>query len=169
MLVAMCLMITLMPTVSSADDRAVPIEEISASSKTAESNILPDGSINELKYVDSKELLKNGAARRMKEKETLSSYAFLNSDGTESVVIFPENIKYINEKGEIVEKDITLVKERSGGYTVKASDYRVVFPEDIEKGILFGYGDGNVSIIPKTEKESPELKVYDNAVLYPDV
>ena len=169
LLIAMCLMITLMPTASSADDGAVSIEEISASSKTAESNILPDGSINELKYVDSKELLKNGAARRMKEKETLSSYAFLNSDGTESVVIFPENIKYINEKGEIVEKDITLVKEKSGGYTVKASDYRVVFPEDIGKGISFGYRDGNVSITPKNEKNSGKLIVCENAVLYPDV
>ena len=105
----------------------------------------------------------------MKEKETLSSYAFLNSDGTESVVIFPENIKYINEKGEIVEKDITLVKERSGGYTVKASDYRVVFPEDIGKGISFGYRDGNVSITPKNEKNSGKLIVCENAVLYPDV
>ena len=117
------------------------------------------------KYIDSKELVKNGAVRRIKEKETLSSYAFLNSDGTESVVIFPENIKYINEKGEIVEKDITLVKERSGGYTVKAIDYRVVFPEDIGKGISFGYRDGNVSITPKNEKNSGKLIVCENAVL----
>lgn len=168
-LIAVCLMVTFLPAVSSAEDEPVSENSSYPGTEYSSDDIKPDGSIDGLRYINSEDLIKNGAVKRLPGNETLNSYAFLNYDGTESVVIFPENIKYVDRTGKTVEKDLTLTKTVNGGYTVKANDYDVVFPENIDDGISFSYLDGTVRIIPKNENGSSKASVENNAILYREV
>ncbi|MBQ7445560.1 MAG: RICIN domain-containing protein [Clostridia bacterium] len=168
-LIAVCLMVTFLPAVSSAEDEPVSENSSYPGTEYSSDDIKPDGSLDGLRYINSEDLIKNGAVKRLPGNETLNSYAFLNYDGTESVVIFPENIKYVDRTGKTVEKDLTLTKTVNGGYTVKANDYDVVFPENIDDGISFSYLDGTVRIIPKNENGSSKASVENNAILYREV
>jgi hypothetical protein len=125
------------------------------------------GDVDGLRYIDSAEIERQGFIRRLKEKESLNSYAFLNRDGTESVVLFADNIKYVDESGEIVEKDTAIVRNPSGGFTVKANDYGVLFPENIKDGLQFEYLEGCISMIP--DGAGGEYIIEDNSISYLNV
>ena len=125
------------------------------------------GDMDGLRYIDSAEIERQGFIRRLKEKESLNSYAFLHRDGTESVVLFPDNIKYVDESGEIVEKDTAIVGNPSGGFTVKANDYGVLFPESIKDGLQFEYLEGCISMIP--DGAGGEYTIEDNSISYLNV
>ena len=125
------------------------------------------GDMDGLRYIDTAEIERQGFIRRLKEKESLNSYAFLNRDGTESVVLFPDNIKYVDESGEIVEKDTAIVGNPSGGFTVKANDYGVLFPENIKDGLQFEYLEGCISMIP--DGAGGEYIIEDNSISYLNV
>lgn len=144
--VIVALSISVLPTSSLSCEETVDTSyEGSALNTSCEKTDTSDD-LDGLRYIDTEEIERQGFAKRLKEKETLNSYAFLNRDGTESVVIFPENIKYVNDSGEIVEKDMTLVKT-DRGYTIAAGDYGVLFPENISEGLYFEYL--NRSIYPR--------------------
>lgn len=123
--------------------------------------------IGELRFLDTEELKSRGAIKRIPGKETLCSYVFQNRDGTETAVIFDENIKYVNEAGKTVEKDTTLVRTSSGGFKVKANDYSVLFPKDISDGISFGYMGGKIKLAP--EKAGGKLVKEKETVSYSNV
>lgn len=137
LLLAVLLTISVIPAFSSQE--ALPASEEETLPKSEGSAGKPEAgaTVRGLKYIDDETLEKQGAIERLSEKETLNTYVFLNRDGTESVVMFPDSIKYIDESGAAVEKDITLIEDRSGGYTVKSNDYDVLFSENVNEGMSF--------------------------------
>lgn len=123
-------------------------------------------SMSNIKYLDTDVLESYNFAGRLPGEENLNSYVFLNQDGSQTALIFPENIKYIDESGNIVEKDTTLVKDSQGGYTVKANDYYVNLPDNIKDGYTFAYKGNTVKITPYSvssfAKKDGNIIVYDN-------
>ena len=131
------LTISAIPAFSSPDALSSPIEESYTTSEGFTVGMEASRAIRGMRYIDDETLEKQGVIERLTEKETLNTYVFLNRDGTESVVMFPDSIKYIDESGAAVEKDITLIEDRSGGYTVKSNDYDVLFSENVNEGMSF--------------------------------
>lgn len=59
-------------------------------------------------YVDIEEFYETKPMFRIEAQETLSSYVFQNADGTKTVYMMAENVKYVDERGSVKEKDIHL-------------------------------------------------------------
>ena len=167
LMLIVALSVSVLPTLSlSYDETAGNHNEGTGLDTFCEDSYLLDDS-DVSRYIDREEIERQGFIKRLKEKETLNSYAFLNRDGTESVVIFPDNIKFVDKSGQIVEKDTTIVRTTSGGFTVMANDYGVLFPENIKDGLQFEYLDGSIRMIP--DGDSAEFTVEDNSIEYLNV
>ena len=171
-LLAVCLTVSLLAANSYSDDAADherdPYSGEGAFAEQTEQTYpapQPDD-LTGLRYIDLETLEKQGAIKRLPEKETLNTYAFLNRDGTESVVMFPDNIKYIDGSGAAVEKDITLIEAKSGGYTVKANDCDLLLPEDIKDGLSFSYSGGSIKLTPEGAKGSAAVKEESSVSYY---
>lgn len=67
-----------------------------------------------LKYVDSAQFNAARHTQRLTDLEDLNTYVFANADGTRSVYMMHENVKYIDENGVIKEKDISLINKVGG-------------------------------------------------------
>lgn len=80
----------------------LPIEEepISLETLTEDCKIL--------QYVDEEAFVAADHAFRLPYLEELDTYVFQNTDGTRSIYYLYENVKYIDEQGNIREKDNTL-------------------------------------------------------------
>jgi len=169
LLLTVCLIFSFTPAASVSENTCLPEEtDVSGIGTVHDSgNNEANSDAKDLRYIDNETLEKQGAIKRLPEKESLNSYAFLNRDGTESVVLFPDNIKYVDESGEIVEKDTTIVENPSGGFTVKANDYGVLFPENIKDGLQFEYLEGCISMIP--DGAGGEYAIEDNSISYLNV
>ena len=94
MIMTICLIASML-TVFSFSDGFRSSETATTKESTCIKETVADGSITGLKYVDEKAIEKQGAIKRLTEKESLNSYVFKNKDGTESVFLFSENIKYV--------------------------------------------------------------------------
>ena len=66
----------------------------------------PEGDSKILSYVHSEVFAKGDHIARLKQDETLSSYAFLNRDGTKTVYYLDEAVKFTAADGTVLEKDI---------------------------------------------------------------
>ena len=166
LLLTVCLIFSFTPAASVSENTCLPEENDVSGIGTVHDhgNTEANSDAKDLRYIDNETLEKQGAIKRLPEKESLNSYAFLNRDGTESVVLFPDNIKYVDESGEIVEKDTAIVGNPSGGFTVKANDYGVLFPENIKDGLQFEYLEGCISMIP--DGAGGEYIIEDNSISY---
>lgn len=69
-----------------------------------------------LNYVDRADFLEKKHISRCEDSEDLNTYIFENSDGTRTLYMFDENVKYKNSDG-IFEKDIS-IKKNENGYTM---------------------------------------------------
>lgn len=108
-----------------------------ANSKEVES-IIRDTSL--MGRIDNDAFQSHHHIKRLNAEEDLNSYVFLNEDGSKTVYIFGENLKYLNSNGEIKEKDISLIK-RCDGFGIKENNYDVLFPDDLSKGITVFFDD----------------------------
>lgn len=100
---------------------------------------------------DENEMLVSKHICRIPELETLNSYVFRNNDGTNSVYIFPENIKYLDHNGLVVEKCLDLVKHNDLCYTTKMNDVGVSFPCNIYDGISITYNESYLNMRPEMD------------------
>ena len=73
--------------------------------------IKSSGDVAIFKHVDTTAFQDKHHVKRLNNEEDLNSYVFLNSDGTKSVYIFGDDLKYVDSNGTVREKDISLVKK----------------------------------------------------------
>ncbi|MBQ8827865.1 MAG: RICIN domain-containing protein, partial [Clostridia bacterium] len=120
-------------------------------------------------FVGEKEFISSKHVERIKEKEELNTYVFLNSDGSESVYMMDENVKYISEDGHVFEKDISLVRE-DRSYKVNENEVMLSIPETAEDGIDFEYKDSALELVPQNGDENAlaKLNETDNSITYHD-
>lgn len=133
---------------------AVSIEELTSGSQI-------------LKYIDEEVLIANQHVVRLPEEETLSSYAFLNMDGTMTVYYMDKAVKFVDKSGQIVEKDVSVASTR-GGFTTAANDVGLHLPSDPETGISLSYGNYCVTLIPEGGALRKAARNSEDTVLYPN-
>ncbi len=101
--------------------------------------VLSDNDIPECLTLEVSE--NNKFAARLYEKETaLDTVLFANKDGSETVYIFNEDVKYIDESGKIADKSNKLysnIKSRAFSsdysYVNKENDINTYFPKTLRK------------------------------------
>ena len=176
MLLVFCMLLSLLPSsVIAADlntqtgntELSTP-ELTEAATAAAPSNPLKLAeSCNILRYVNEEVFMQSNHIARLNAQETLSSYAFLNSDGTTTVYYMDEEVKFIAADGSVQEKDITLTTA-TGGYTTVCNDVKLNLPTNPSSGISLVYGNYSATLKPqgRTFSKSPVLE--NNTVTYPD-
>lgn len=97
-----------------------------------------------------------GHTERLYYQETdLNTIAFANLDGTETIYIFDEPVKYFSENGEIEDKSNILYNAHLENYAYvnKDNDIRTYFPDSLEEnsGIKVEYGIVTVEMSPHLE------------------
>ena len=111
---------------------------------------------NILNYVDESEFRLQNHVERMYDQESLNTYVFKNGDGTNSVYFFDDNLKYRDESGSIIEKDLSLVRV-SDAYTVKSNDVQVKLPVNIKNGVKISYLDNLINVTPVAKQMSDAI------------
>lgn len=102
----------------------------------------------------------------------LNSVTVDNNDGTNTVYIFNEDIRYIDDNGNTIEKDLSIINSRdkesiNQGYffSVKSNDIKTEFPLNFkDRGLLVG----NIEIIPHDSNAALTF-INDEGVIYEDV
>lgn len=109
------------------------------------------------------------------EEDALDSVVFKNSDNTNTLYIFNENIKYVGSDGRTYDKSNALALNTDGSYGNYANDVLVTYPAQIGSGVQLRYGSNTLQIIPQYLFNTGVLSMdestaeYENAVMYPKV
>ena len=61
-------------------------------------------------YVDAEQFEEAGHVQRLHEEEELDTYVYLNADGSKSVYYMDQDVKFIDEQGNVRDKDTALVR-----------------------------------------------------------
>lgn len=126
---------------------------------------LSETSCQILRYVDNTEFEEGNHIARILNEETLSSYVFLNEDGSRTTYWMDEPVKFKNADGLIQEKDLTL-KNTAEGYVTSKNDVQLVLPLDPLDGIRLAYSNTTVLIVPEGGNTNSEIELTDNSVTY---
>ena len=120
-------------------------------------------------YVDNETLDEAGHVARINEEEALNTYVFLNRDGTKSVYYMDDNVRYVDENGETVEKDLTIIRKNKG-YTLKANDVKLWFPDVLSDGISVKYDKYHLTLYPQGVADTEEVIIDEyERITYPGV
>lgn len=120
-----------------------------------------------LNYIDSSQFNAAKHIQRLPELEDLNTYAFANTDGTRSIYIMHENVKYICKDGTIKEKDISL-KNATEGFGIVQSDIDLFIPTNPVSGIDIEYSGFAIKLIPHDLiSVSPAIQ-SNNSIVYSD-
>ena len=128
---------------------------------------LSDTSCQIMHYVDTKEFEEGNHIARILNEETLSSYVFLNEDGSRTTYWMDEPVKFKNADGLIQEKDLTL-KKTAEGYVTSKNDVQILLPDNPTDGIRLAYSDTTILIVPEGGSINSEIELADNSVTYLD-
>jgi len=124
-------------------------------------------------------LERNHVERLYGEETELNSVTFKNADGTATVYLFDEAIKYVDVDGSVKDKSNKLTKV-DGGYTNLKNDVNVLYPDNITNGVTMNYGEYSVKLVhaPQTggnammssslaefvtveNRQTPDKMIYD--------
>lgn len=120
------------------------------------------------KYIDRKQFEENGHVARLEPLEDLNTYVFANADGTNTVYMTAENVKFIKDDGIIVEKDISLFEE-NGRYKTKENDIQAEFPENCSDGVIIGKDELSLVMKAAGAEAQAEYDEETNYIIYRDV
>ena len=125
-------------------------------------------------FLDAQEEASSTHLRRLAEYEnTTDAVGYLNNDGTKTVYIYGDDVRYQDNSGRMVEKNINLIEtstqERaSSGYRYRtaANEITAYFPEHLtQDAIAMDYNDHRITLQPDWESASqPELEDGTKAV-----
>ena len=121
-----------------------------------------------LQYVDEEAFVAADHAFRLLYLEELDTYVFQNQDGTRSIYYLYENVKYIDEQGNIREKDNTLQRETKG-FRITENEFDLLLPHAVADGVELTYQGYDVKLIPATEGKLTATApgtLRENSVVY---
>ena len=161
---------TTMPSANTVDSNELEVSaELSKESIFADivsTNKLTQGS-QILKHIDETVFASKNHIARLPEEETLSSYVFRNLDGTKTVYYMDKEVKYRDNSGNIVEKDISL-SSTTNGYTTASNDVGLLLPNNPSNGISLSYSSYDISIVPEGGELRKPAQSNGTSVIYPD-
>ena len=93
-------------------------------------------------------VIQQGHTERLYSAEKdLNTAVFKNRNGSNTMYIFNENIKYVDSKGNIQDKSNKLTFEKNG-YKNAKNDINVFYPSEISSGITLSFDDHSISFKP---------------------
>lgn len=120
-----------------------------------------------LRHVDPEVFAAGNHIARLPEEETLSSYVFLNADGSKTAYFMDQPVKFENTDGAAVEKNLTLTAATEG-YTTTQNDIQLTIPTDPTNGIRLVYNNHYITLIPQGGTLTAGAQATDGFVTYPD-
>ena len=178
LLLSVCLILpTLSAAASAAETDTWRTEITGMTGDTAQTTITEEAALSEtvfqldadcriLSYVDEAVFREADHIARLNEEETLSTYVFLNRDGTKTVYYMDEEVKYLDSDGTVREKDLSLTADLNG-YTTAQNDISLTLPENLSEGVGLSYAGYDISLIPQiTTARVTGPQVNGNAVGY---
>lgn len=117
------------------------------------------------KYIDGSQFNAAGHIQRLTELEDLNTYVFANADGTRSVYIMYENVKYVDKNGIVREKDVSL-KSKVGGFGIVQSDIELLIPTNPAHGIDFEYSGFAIKLTPQGLTSVASAVQSNNSIVY---
>lgn len=127
-----------------------------------------DEESNLFSFVDKNDLMKAGHISRLKDNEEMNTYSFRNTDNTITTYYLGENAKYLDNTGNVVEKNTSL-KTIIGGYTMADNNVDVVFPLIITRGIRYSGNGMSFNMTPVSDVKAIARLSNNNSVIYKDV
>ncbi|MBP3388102.1 MAG: hypothetical protein J6L23_06140 [Clostridia bacterium] len=112
--------------------------------------------------LDYEEMVEKGHIERLySEEQEMNSAVFKNEDGTNTLYIFNEDIKYVDSEGVTKDKSNKLTKTKTG-YINLENDIRVLYPDNIDDGVTVTHGKYIITMTPvldTTRKNKPVAKL----------
>jgi len=118
--------------------------------------------------VESEITSEKGHIKRLSSKETrLDTIIFANADGSETIYIFDENVKYTDSSGNTHDKsNLLYATERSKyQYTNKDNDIQTFFPITLNAatGVILEHDDISIEMYPATTVSATAIKKKDSS------
>lgn len=119
----------------------------------------------------------NGLKRRLPKYDSYTNaIGYENEDGSETVFIYADDIKYTDENGVIRDKDINVVSanllEKASGYSykTKSNDIQVYFADKMSKdtGIKIEYKGKEIKLAPKVNQQEKRISTKQSVKLLKD-
>ena len=98
-------------------------------------------------YVDAEQFEEAGHVQRLYDEEELDTYVYLNADGSKSVYYMDQDVKFIDEQGNVREKDTALVRKERG-YGMHSNDVGLHIPDSAADGITVSHKSREVKLLP---------------------
>jgi uncharacterized protein (TIGR03034 family) len=98
-------------------------------------------------YVDAEQFEEAGHVQRLYDEEELDTYVYLNEDGSKSVYYMDQDVKFIDEQGNVQEKDTALVRKERG-YGMRSNDVGLHIPDSAADGITVSHKSREVKLLP---------------------
>ena len=98
-------------------------------------------------YVDKALFESQNYAFRIEQEESLNTYVFQTEDGKRVVYYLDENVKFVDENGEIKEKNLSLTSSEKG-FSPTCNDIGILLPATTEETIQLNYGKYSITIDP---------------------
>ena len=150
---------------------STPTETLAVTKQAAVTEEVPVLQLDEdcqiLNHVDPEVFAAGNHIARLPEQETLSSYVFLNADGTQTVYYMDQPVKFEKADGTVVEKNLTLTAATEG-YTTTQNDIQLTIPTNPTNGIRLVYGNRQITLIPQGGTLNKTAQATDNSVTYLD-
>lgn len=176
LLIVLCLLATIFPRISVKaidnweDNKSVssaPTVQENLNAEIEQPTQLLEADSQLLRYVDELSFRKRNHVRRLVEEEDLSTYVFLNQDGSRTVYYMDEPVKYLDSDGIVKEKNLSLSETVAGFETVQ-NDVQLIFPDDPGIGIRLEYQGNSIALTPQGGSLTKAAVQMDNSVTYPD-
>lgn len=111
-------------------------------------------------------------ARLNSEERSLSEVVLEKDDGTRALYLFDENVKYIDENGEVADKSNNAVR-KGRAFVNEGNDVEVILPATLTAGIAVHSDELNITMKPLTDSIgrslSTAVQTEEDTVLYSDV
>ena len=109
---------------------------------------------------------KNHVKRLYEQEDNLDTVIFQNRDGTKSMYVFSEPVKYIDQDGRVKDKKTSIsesrLKDGSAKFSVIDNDVKLYFPDSLaaDDSVILRKNDYTISLKPKPP-ESNLLKINE--------
>ena len=130
------------------------------------------------KFISKDKALSRGHVNRLKEQESdLNTVIYQNRDGSKTAYIFNKPVKYIDENGNVKDKDTALsnIDHEVYSYAMVNNSVKAFFPNNISNGALIEYNKYGVKMTPvshtlqKSSTGASLVQTLDDIILYEKV
>lgn len=123
--------------------------------------------------IDAETAIADGyVARLNSEERSLSEVVLEKDDGTRALYLFDENVKYIDENGEVADKSNNAVR-KGRAFVNEGNDVEIILPATLTAGIAVIGDELNITMKPLTDSIgrslSTAVQTEEDTVLYSDV